>query len=81
MTIPTAAGEKAKGYRTTLPRETSQGAGRRGLAAEILAILAFKAVALALLYLAFFSPAHRTAVTAEHAAQIILGAMPTDRRN
>ncbi len=56
-------------------------AGRRGgevsltrhaLAREITAALVFKAVVLGLLYLAFFAPHHRTAITPERAAARLL---------
>ncbi len=41
---------------------------RHALAREITAALVFKAIVLGLLYLAFFAPHHRTAVTPERAA-------------
>ncbi len=41
---------------------------RHALAREITAALVFKAIVLGLLYLAFFAPHHRTAITPERAA-------------
>ncbi|HLJ64502.1 MAG TPA: hypothetical protein VKT70_10375 [Stellaceae bacterium] len=46
---------------------------RSTFASEIIAILAFKAIALAFLYVAFFSPSHRLTMTPERAAFSILG--------
>ena len=48
---------------------------------EISAALAFKAVALALLYIAFFGPPHRITVTAERAAHALLDPLPFLRSN
>ncbi len=45
---------------------------RHALAREITAALVFKAVVLGLLYLAFFAPHHRTAITPERAAARLL---------
>jgi len=47
---------------------------RRPIAVEICAVIAFKLVGLAILYVAFFGPAHRAPVTDVRAAQAILGA-------
>jgi hypothetical protein len=45
----------------------------RTLAREIVAALAFKAIALALLYLAFFGPSHRVDASADRMASVVFG--------
>jgi hypothetical protein len=45
---------------------------RPSLAGEIAVVLAVKLMALAALYLAFFGPSHRVAVTAERTAAVLL---------
>ena len=52
---------------------------RHALAREITAALVFKAVVLALLYLAFFAPNHRTIVTPERAAARVLADGTSDK--
>lgn len=47
---------------------------KRSLRFEITAALAFKALAIFLLYLAFFSGSHRTVVTPEKMAAALTGA-------
>jgi hypothetical protein len=49
---------------------------RHPVVREIALALVFKALALALLYVAFFSPAQRTLVTPEAMSQALLGAEP-----
>ncbi len=48
----------------------------RSLAWEIAAVLAFKAVALVVLYVAFFGPPYQKPVTADRAVQALLGPAP-----
>lgn len=52
---------------------------RHALAREITAALVFKAIVLALLYIAFFAPHHRTIVTPERAAERVLADWTNER--
>lgn len=54
---------------------------RRSLGRDILWALALKAVALTLLYFAFFGPSHRVAVTPDRVAARLIGSAPRHEGN
>ncbi|MGO9004921.1 MAG: cytochrome oxidase putative small subunit CydP [Beijerinckiaceae bacterium] len=58
------------------PRKKQQ----RSLGREIVWLLAFKAVALAVLYFVFFGPSHRIHVTANQVAAALVGSAQINER-